>query len=58
MEKKEQEPASLVIKLPKEIKEILHRAAILGGYRTLTEFLISSALEKARTILPERDFHS
>jgi len=38
-------------RLPKEQKEYFEYAADLGGYRTLTEFVISSAQEKADAIV-------
>ena len=42
-------------KIPKETKELLERATVLGGYRTLTEFIISSAQDRAREIVREQD---
>jgi uncharacterized protein (DUF1778 family) len=38
-------------RLPKEQKDFFEYAASLGGFRTLTEFLISAAQEKAKTIV-------
>jgi len=40
-------------RLSKEQKELFEYAAKLGGYRTLTEFVIHSAQEKARLIVQE-----
>lgn len=40
-------------RLSKEQKEYFEYAAKLGGYRTLTEFFIHSAQEKARMIVQE-----
>lgn len=40
-------------RLSKEQKELFEYAAKLGGYRTLTEFVIHSAQEKARMIVEE-----
>lgn len=40
-------------RLSKEQKEYFEYAARLGGYRTLTEFVIQSAQEKAATIVAE-----
>ena len=40
-------------RLSKEQKELFEYAAKLGGYRTLTEFVIHSAQEKARMIVQE-----
>ena len=42
-------------KLPKEQKELFEYAAGLGGFRTLTDFIISSAQEKAKQIIEERN---
>jgi len=42
-------------KLPKEQKDLFERAASLGGYRTLTEFIISSSQEKAKEIIAQHD---
>jgi len=38
-------------KLPKEQKELFKYAANLGGFRTLTDFLIFSAQQQAGTII-------
>jgi uncharacterized protein (DUF1778 family) len=38
-------------RLPKEQKDFFEYAANLGGFRTLTEFLISAAQEKAKAIV-------
>lgn len=40
-------------RLSKEQKEYFEYAAKIGGYRTLTEFVIHSAQEKARRIVQE-----
>lgn len=40
-------------RLTKEQKDFFEYAAKLGGYRTLTEFVIHSAQEKARMIVQE-----
>lgn len=42
-------------RLPKEQKEFFEYAAKLGGFRSLTEFIISSVNEKAKTIVKEHD---
>lgn len=39
--------------IPEAQKALFERAADLAGYRTLTEFLISSAQDKANTILEQ-----
>ena len=40
-------------RLPKEQKEFLEEAVMLGGYRSLSDFVISSAMEKAKIIVEE-----
>ena len=42
-------------KLPQEQKERFEYAASIGGYRTLTEFLISSAQQKANEIIQQHE---
>ncbi|GHT76358.1 hypothetical protein AGMMS50262_14340 [Bacteroidia bacterium] len=42
-------------RLPKEQKLYFEKAVQLGGYRSLTEFFISTALEKAKKIISERE---
>lgn len=42
-------------RLPKEQKEFFEKAAYLGGYRSLTEFVIISAQEKAKEIIKEKE---
>jgi uncharacterized protein (DUF1778 family) len=42
-------------RLPKEQKEFFERAAYLGGYRNLTEFIIFSAQEKAKEIMKVKE---
>lgn len=42
-------------RLPKEQKQFFERAAYLGGYRSLTEFIIVSAQEKAKEIIKEKE---
>jgi len=42
-------------RLPKQQKEFFEKAAALGGYRTLTEFVIYSVQEKAKQIIDEHD---
>lgn len=41
-------------RLPKEQKEFFEEAVVLGGYRSLSDFVISSAMEKAKIIVEER----
>ena len=42
-------------RLPKEQKEFFEYAARLGGFRTLTEFFIFSAKERAKKIVAEHN---
>lgn len=42
-------------RLSKKQKELFEKAAVLGGYRTLTEFVIHSVQDKARQIIEEHD---
>ena len=53
METKER--ARFEIRLPKEQKEFFDYAARLGGYRTLTEFVISSAQKQAKKIVEDHN---
>ena len=49
------ERARFDTRLPKEQKEFFEYAASLGGYRTLTEFVISSAQKQAKKIVEEHN---
>lgn len=49
------EQARFDARIPKELKEFFERAAYLGGFRSLTDFIILSAQEKAKEIINERD---
>ena len=42
-------------RLPKEQKDFFERAARLGGYRNLTDFVVIAAQEKAKEIISERE---
>jgi len=42
-------------RLSKEQKLFFERAATIGGYRSLTDFIILSAQEKAKEIIQERE---
>lgn len=42
-------------RLPKEQKQFFERAAIIGGYRNLTDFIILTVQEKAKEIIKERE---
>lgn len=41
-------------RLPKEDKEFFEEAVMLGGYRSLSDFVLRSAMEKAKIIVDER----
>jgi uncharacterized protein (DUF1778 family) len=42
-------------RLPKEQKEFFEKAAYLGGYRNLTEFVILAVQEKAKEIIKDKE---
>ena len=42
-------------RLPKEQKEFFERAANLGGYRSLTDFIMLTVQEKAKEIIKEKE---
>jgi uncharacterized protein (DUF1778 family) len=47
------EKARFDTKLSKSQKELFEQAARVGGFRTLTDFVISSAQEKANAIIEQ-----
>lgn len=49
------EKARFDTRLTKEQKLIFERAAILGGYRNLTDFVLSAVQEKAKKIMMENE---
>lgn len=49
------EKARFDTRLSKEQKEFFEFAASLGGFRTLTEFVINSVQEKAKQIIEEHN---
>jgi uncharacterized protein (DUF1778 family) len=49
------EQARFDARLPKEQKLFFERAAYLGGYRNLTDFIILTVQEKARKIIREKE---
>ncbi len=49
------ELARFDIRLSKEQKQLFERAAILGGYRNLTDFVIATLQSKAKAIIEERE---
>lgn len=42
-------------RLPREQKQLFEKAAYLGGYRNLTDFVIRSVQEKAKEIIREKE---
>lgn len=42
-------------RLPKEQKEFFEYAASLGGFRTLTDFVLFSVQERAKKIIEDRE---
>lgn len=50
-----QEQTRFNARLPKEQKLILERAARLGGYRNLTDFIMTAATERANNIIRENE---
>jgi uncharacterized protein (DUF1778 family) len=42
-------------RLPKEQKELFERAAVLGGYRNLTDFIVATVQDKAKEIIEENE---
>ena len=42
-------------RLPKEQKQFFERAAYLGGFRNLTDFIILTVQEKAKEIIKEKE---
>ncbi len=51
----ESQKARFDTRLPKEQKLLFERAAAIGGYRNLTDFVILSAQEKAIQIIQQRE---
>jgi uncharacterized protein (DUF1778 family) len=50
-----EEKARFDTRLTKEQKQFFERAARLGGFRNLTDFVISAVQEKAKIIIKERE---
>jgi len=50
-----EEKARFDTRLPKEQKMLFERAARLGGYRSLTDFVILAAQQRAKEIIEERE---
>lgn len=49
------EQARFDARLPKEQKELFEKAASLGGFRNLTDFVIIAVQEKAKEIIREKE---
>tara|TARA_R110002050_G_scaffold300110_1_gene467758 strand:+ start:902 stop:1192 length:291 start_codon:yes stop_codon:yes gene_type:complete len=49
------EQARFDARLPKEQKQFFEKAAYLGGYRNLTDFVIRVVQEKAKEIVKEKE---
>lgn len=49
------EQARFDTRLPKTQKLFFEKAASLGGYRSLTDFVIQAAQEKAKAIISEQE---
>jgi uncharacterized protein (DUF1778 family) len=49
------EQARFDARLPKEQKRLFEKAAYLGGYRSLTDFIIFTVQEKAKEIIQESE---
>jgi uncharacterized protein (DUF1778 family) len=49
------EQARFDARLPMEQKQLFERAAYLGGFRNLTDFVIIAAQEKAKEIIREKE---
>lgn len=49
------EKARFDTRLSKEQKQFFERAAVLGGYRSLTDFVVLTVHNKAKEIIEERE---
>ncbi len=50
-----QKKARFDTRLSKEQKQFFERAALLGGYRNLTDFVIATVQSKAKEIIEEKE---
>jgi len=55
MDAQKQEKARFDARLSVEQKEFFEKAAMLGGYRSLTDFVITTAQNKAKEIIDEKE---
>ena len=53
--KKKEEQARFDTRLSKKQKELLEKAARLGGYRSLTDFVLNTAQERAVEIIKKKE---
>jgi uncharacterized protein (DUF1778 family) len=51
----EREQSRFDTRLSKEQKHLFERAAMIGGYRNLTDFVIATVQNKAKEIIEERE---
>lgn len=49
------EQARFDARLPKDQKQFFEKAAFLGGYRSLTDFIFRTVQEKAKEIIKEKE---
>ena len=49
------EKARFDTRLPKEQKQLFERAAALGGFRNLTDFVVMTVQERAKQIIEENE---
>lgn len=49
------EQARFDARLPKEQKQFFEKAALLGGFRNLTDFIMITVEEKAKEIIKEKE---
>lgn len=49
------EQARFDARLPKEQKQLFEKAAYLGGYRNLTDFIFQTVQERAQRIIKEKE---
>ena len=55
METSNQDKTRFDTRLPLEQKQFFERAAILGGYRNLTDFVLTAVQDKAKEIINESE---
>ncbi len=55
MNRTSKEQARFDARLPKEQKQFFEKAAQLGGFRNLTDFVLMAVQEKAKAIIQEKE---